>query len=260
MPQASEEPHERCARPTGRASFHFITLDPDDPELAEELRGWILTAQAFLARGVTPATRARLEDSLRIVGELSRVLAGEEEGEGVTEQRTLHAAVHRGRIQAVTSLFLCPGAAFVELLATAPWNLLGPADPRDPRGVRGAGSALVERAVVLSRGAGAGGRVTLQAENPRAFAVYQRLGFERMRPSDAPLALVPRGKDGFSKSVLRLARGAAGPEEARAPWMLLDPGRAALLARRATGLAAAGPLPLAPVPALRRAPVLRRAS
>ncbi|ABC81128.1 GNAT family N-acetyltransferase [Anaeromyxobacter dehalogenans] len=252
-----DDPDERCARPTGRATFRFTTLEPDDPDLADELRGWILTAQAFLARGVTPATRTRLEDSLRIVGELARVLAGEEEGEGLTEQRTVHAAVHRGRIQAITSLFVCPGAAFVELLATAPWNLLGPADPPDARTVRGAGSALVERAVALSRGAGAGGRVTLQAENPRAFAVYQRLGFERMRPSDAPLALVPRGKDGFSKSVVRLARGAAGPEEARAPWMLLDPGRAALRARRAGPRPLVAQLPLAAAAA--RAPALRRA-
>lgn len=250
-----DDPDERCARPTGRATFRFTTLEPDDPDLAEELRGWILTAQAYLARGVTPATRTRLEDSLRIVGELARVLAGEEEGEGITEQRTVHAAVHRGRIQAITSLFVCPGAAFVELLATAPWNLLGPADPPDPRTVRGAGTALVERAVALSRGAGAGGRVTLQAENPRAHAVYEKLGFERMRPSDAPLALVPRGKDGFSKSVLRLARGAAGPEEARSPWMLLDPDRAALRARRAAPRPPLAQMPLAAAarPPLRRA-------
>jgi hypothetical protein len=51
------------------------------------------------------------------------------------------------------------------------------------------------------------------------------MGFARMRPSDAPLSLVPQGDHGWSESILRLAKGRAGPEEEKSPWMLLDPER-----------------------------------
>ncbi len=93
--------------------------------------------------------------------------------------------------------------------------------------VRGAGRALILDASRLARAGGARGRVALQAENPRALAVYQRLGFVRMRPSDAPLALVPRGGKGWSAPVLRLARGEAGRDQDGSPWMVLDPDRVA---------------------------------
>ena len=166
-----------------------------------------------------------LEDSRRIVGELLRVLLGDEEGEGVAEERLVRAAVTGDRIQAVTSLYLCPRAAFIELIASAPWNLFGPDDRPDSRTVRGAGHALVIHAAALSRASGSGGRVALQAENTRSLALYRRMGFTPIRPSDAPLALVPRGGHGWSPAVLRLARGAAGPEERRMPWLVRDPER-----------------------------------
>ncbi len=223
----SDEPFERSARQPRPASFKVIPLSPWDPDLRAELRGWDWVARSLLSRGVSSATRPRLQDSRRIVAELLGVLEGQEEGEGTPPDRLLRAAVHRGQIQAVTSVFLCPRAAFIELLASAPWNLLAPEDPPDARSVRGAGRALVMHASVLARAAGAGGRVTLQAENPRSLAVYERMGFTRMLPSDAPLALVPKGGKGWSAPVLRLAQGKPGPEERSSPWMILDPDRLA---------------------------------
>jgi hypothetical protein len=220
-----DDPARRCARQPRPAGFRILSLSPRDPQLGELLDDWNAATLALLARGVDPATRHRLEDSRRIVGELSRVLAGEEEGEGASAERLVRAAVARDRVQAVATLFICRRAAFIELLASAPWNLLGPDDPPDPRAIRGAGRVLIGHASALSRAAHAGGRVALQAENPRCVAFYERLGFFRMCPSDAPLALVPRGDKGWSPGVLRLARGAPGPDERRAPWMLLDPGR-----------------------------------
>jgi hypothetical protein len=207
----SDEPFERSARQPPPASIPVIPLPPDDPGLAALLRSWDWVARSLLSRGLAPGTRARLEDSRRIVGELQRVLDGVEEGEGASSERQVFAAVHGGQIQAVVSLFLCRRAAFVELLASAPWNLLGPGDPADARAVRGAARALVDHASRLAREGGALGRVALQAENPRSLEVYQRLGFTPMRPSDAPLALVPRGAHGWSAPVVRLARGDAGP-------------------------------------------------
>jgi hypothetical protein len=58
-----------------------------------------------------------------------------------------------------------------------------------------------------------------------------------MRPSDAPLALVPRGGTGWSQPVLRLARGEPGPEERSMPWLVRDPERLILResVRRRTG-------------------------
>lgn len=219
----SDEPFERSARQPRAASFRIQPLDPGDPELLALLRRWDWIARSLLSRGVSPPTRAKLLDWRRIGGELIAVLEGQEDGEGAPAERLVRAAVHRGEVQAVASIFLCRRAAFVELLVSAPWNLLGPDDPADARAVRGAARALVGAASALARAAGAGGRVALQAENVRCQAFYERMGFAPMRPSDAPLALVPRGKQGWSAPVVRLARGEPGPEERRAPWMLLDP-------------------------------------
>jgi len=223
----ADEPFERSARQPRPASFEITSVAIADPDLRALLGGWDWVARSLLSRGVCPGTRVRLVDSRRIVGELLGVLDGEEEGEGTAPDRMVRAAVHRGQVQAVASIFLCPRAAFIELLASAPWNLLSPADPPDARSVRGAGRALVLHASDLARASGAAGRVTLQAENPRSLAAYERMGFARIRPSDAPLALVPRGGKGWSAPVLRLARGEAGPEERSSPWMILDPDRLA---------------------------------
>lgn len=219
---------ERRARPElRRATFSLLPFHPSDPTLLALVRGWEREANALLAQGeLAPDSRLRVGDAVRILGELSRVLAGEEPGEGRDADRLVWVAVARGHAQGVCAAFLCPRGVFVELLATAPWNLLGAGDPPDGRAVRGAGSALVAHASAVSRAAGRGGRVALQAENGRCLAAYAKMGFARMRPSDLPLALVPRGDAGWSESVLRLARGRAGPEEARQPWLVLDPSRA----------------------------------
>ncbi len=241
----SEEPFERSARQPRPASFRNIPLSPVDPEVHALLERWDWIARSLLSRGVSPGTRARLQDWRRIGGELLAVLEGHEDGEGAPSERLLRAAVHDGEIQAVASIFLCRRAAFVELLLTAPWNLLGPDDPPDGRAVRGAGRALVDAASALARAGGAGGRVTLQAENPRAQEFYERLGFTLLRASDAPLAVVPRGPKGWSAPVIRLARGEAGPEERRAPWMILDPERRRRIGRPLSGGSAVSPQPSA---------------
>jgi hypothetical protein len=237
----SDEPSERSARPLRAASFRILSLSPGDPALPTLLRRWDWIARSLLSRTQSNSTRARLADWRRIAGELLAVLEGHEDGEGAPAERLVRAAVHRGELQALATIFLCPRAAFVELLVSAPWNLLGPDDPPDARAVHGAARALLVGASALACAAGAGGRVALQAENPRCQALYEHLGFTLMRPSDAPLALVPRGKKGWSEPVLRLARGQAGPEERRAPWLIFDP------ERRRAGAA------VAPMPAPRRA-------
>ncbi len=227
----SDDPIERSARQPRPASFKVLSISPTDPDLRAELLAWDWVARSLLSRGVSAATRPRLQDSRRIVAELLGVLEGHEEGEGPPPDRLIRAAVHRGQIQGLASIFLCPRAAFIELLASAPWNLLAPEDPPDARSVRGAGRALVLHAITLARASGAGGRVTLQAENPRSLTVYERMGFTRIRPSDAPLALVPKNGKGWSAPVLRLAQGKAGPAEQSSPWMILDPDRIAARAK-----------------------------
>jgi GNAT superfamily N-acetyltransferase len=199
------------------------TLERDDPEARDTLDAWLDAITVLERRALTPPTRIRLEDARRISTELGRVLAGSEPGEGRAPERTLHVALARGRVHAMSSMFACPGGTFIELLVTAPWNILGPEDPADPRTVRGAGSALITEAVAWSRRRGCGGRVALQAENARALALYERLGFHRMGPADVPLSLVPQGVAGWRDSILRVAAGECGAEEARSPWLVYDP-------------------------------------
>jgi hypothetical protein len=219
----SEEPPSSVARllPTRAASIHCTAVPANDPEARATLAAWLDAIPVLEARRLSASTRARLADSRAVCGELARVLAGTEAGEGRTSERTLHVASARGRAQGLCSMFDCPGGTFVELLVTAPWNLLGPADPDDPRTVRGAGTALVLRASDWSARRGRGGAVALQAATLRAAAFYERLGFRAMQPDDAPLSLVPPGEAGWSTSILRLAGGRPGAEERASPWMLL---------------------------------------
>ena len=220
-----DEPPERLARPLpGRASFQTSSSDhPADPLARATLEAWLASIPGLEALALSPLTRVRLEDCRRICEELRAVLSGTESGEGRASERTLHFASVEGHIQALSSMFACPGGTFIELLATAPWNILGHADPPDPRTVRGAGTALVMEAMAWSSRRGCGGRVALQAENPRTLPYYEKLGFFVMQPSHRPLLFVPRGEKGWSSSIQRVALGMPGREEERSPWLLLDP-------------------------------------
>jgi GNAT superfamily N-acetyltransferase len=221
----SEEPPSSLARaPLARAaSFLCTPVHPRDPAPRATLGAWLEATAVLERRALSPATRARLADFRAVAIELARVLDGVEEGEGRAAARTLHLATDRGRTHGICSMFACPAGTFVELLVTAPWNLLGPDDPPDPRTVRGAGTALVAAASRWSAARGFGGAVALQAATLRAAAFYDRLGFRPMRPDDDPLGLVPAGERGWSASILRVATGRPGAEERASPWMLLEP-------------------------------------
>jgi GNAT superfamily N-acetyltransferase len=218
-----EEPPEPTAHPRAGWAFELCTdLSTSDPSVQATLQSWIATAAVLATRPLTPRTRLKLEDSRRIAEELAHVLANEEPGEGTPERRRLLGVTLHGQPQAIVTAFPCPRGTFVELLVAAPWNLLGPGDPCDLRTVRGAGAALLARLEARSRTRGCGGRLALMAENPRSRERYERLGFRRMCPADAPLELVPAGRDGWSPSILRVASGHPGPEEERCPWMVLE--------------------------------------
>lgn len=221
----SEEPPSSAARAEARARapFRCTATHPRDPEARATLEAWLDAIPVLTRRPLSAPTRERLEDSRLVLGELARVLDGAEPGEGRASERTLHLAVTRGRVHGVASMFACPRATFVELLVAAPWNLLGPDDPPDPRTVRGAGTALVAAASTWSAARGCGGAVSLQAATLRAAAFYERLGFRRMRPEDGPLALVPPGDAGWSPEIQRVASGRPGPREHEMPWLLLEP-------------------------------------
>ena len=222
---SSEEPPSSIARAlAARAiSFHCTTVPPEDRAPRAVLGAWLEAAEVLDRRSLSPRTRARLGDFRAVASELARVLDGTEDGEGRTSDRSVVVAVDdRGRVQGLCSMFACPGATFVELLVTAPWNVLGPEDPPDPRTVRGAGTALVEAASRWSVARGCGGAVALQAATLRAAEFYDRLGFRPMGAGDAPLRLVPPGERGWSASILRLATGRPERVERESPWMLLE--------------------------------------
>ena len=236
----SEEPPSSSARALQARATSIVTLQVELPApLAQTtLRAWLEAIPLLERRDLTAATRARLGDARRITEELSNVLAGVEPGEGCASERTLHLALARDRVQGVCSMFACPRGTFIELLVSAPWNVLGPKDPPDPRCVRGAGTALIEAASTWSARRGCGGRVALQSDNPRAVAFYERLGFHRMTRADDPLSVVPRGERGWSPAVVRVAQGQPGVEEERSPWLVLERRQATTVA----GLPAAAPV------------------
>jgi Acetyltransferase (GNAT) family len=223
--RSSDEPPERTARPdAGRAPSLFAESVPaTDPRWCATLEDWLETIHLLERAPVSSLTRAKLQDSRRICTELLHVLSGSEQGEGRASERSLFAVRALGCTQGLSSMFACPRGTFIELMATAPWNLLGKDDPPDPRTLHGAGSALVAQAETWSRLRGCGGRVALQAENPRTLRFYARLGFRVMTPHDEPLALVPRGELDWSPEIQRVARGCPGPDEERAPWLVLEP-------------------------------------
>jgi Acetyltransferase (GNAT) family len=220
-----EEPPERTARLEARraSSLSAERVSISDPIWCTTLDTWLDGIRRLERAPVSPLTKAKLLDSRRICTELVHVLRGKEPGEGRVCERSLFAVRALGCTQALSSMFACSGGTFIELMATAPWNLLGKDDPPDPRTLHGAGSALVGEAMSWSRLRGCGGRVALQAENPRTLGFYERIGFRRMAPGDEPLSLVPRGESGWSPEILRVAQGCPGPDEERAPWLVLDP-------------------------------------
>jgi len=223
--RSADEPPERIARPEARRAFSLSAerVSISDPTWCTTLDAWLDVIHRLERAPISPVTKAKLQDSRRICTELVHVLRGTEHGEGRVRERSLLAVRALGCTQALSSMFACPGGTFIELMATAPWNLLGRDDPPDPRTLHGAGSALVGEAVRWSQLRGCGGRVALQAENPRTLRFYERIGFRRMAPGDEPLALVPRGESGWSPEILRVAQGCPGPDEERAPWLVLDP-------------------------------------
>ncbi len=235
----SDDPPSSLARvlATRAVPLACTTVPPGDPAPRATLAAWLEASSVLERRALSARTRARLSDFRAVASELARVLDGTEEGEGRSAERTIHVALDRGRVQGLSSMFGCPRATFVELLVSAPWNLLGPDDPADPRTVRGAGMALVDVASRWSAARGCGGAVALQAATLRAAAFYERLGFRPMQLDDAPLALVPPGERGWSASILRLAAGRPGAEERESPWMLLEP-RAASASMPAARIAA----------------------
>jgi GNAT superfamily N-acetyltransferase len=220
-----EEPPSPTAHPLqGRApSIVTLQVPPHDPAARNALEAWLDAIPLLLQRDLTPTTRTRLADDGRIAEELASVLDGREPGEGRGPDRTLHLALARDRVQGLCSMFACPGGTFVELLVAAPWNVLGRQDPPDPRTVRGAGTALIEVASLWSARRGTGGRVALQAENPRAAAFYERLGFRPLLPRDEPLTIVPPGERGWSPEIVRVAMGRPSAAEVRSPWLVLEP-------------------------------------
>jgi GNAT superfamily N-acetyltransferase len=235
LTSTSEEPPSSLARATLAARASPIVCTPvplRDPGARATLQSWLDAIPVLERRTLSAPTRARLADSRAVCAELARVLDGTEPGEGRTEERTLHLASARGRVHGLCSMFACPRATFVELLVAAPWNLLGPEDPPDPRTVRGAGTALVAAASTWSAARGCGGAVALQAASLRAAEFYERLGFRLMRPEDGPLGLVPPGERGWSASILRVVGGRPDREERESPWLLLEPRSAAVPAAR----------------------------
>jgi hypothetical protein len=79
---------------------------------------------------------------------------------------------------------------FIHYLVSAPWNALTRADLPDFRTTRGTCRALIADAMQLSHARGLGGRISLEAINPRCRAVYEHLEFER-KSFDQLAGIVP---------------------------------------------------------------------
>jgi GNAT superfamily N-acetyltransferase len=199
-----------------------------DAAVRETLLEWLQVGHVLGLRNLSGPTLARLVDLWRVGGELFRVLAGSEAGDGPSCERILFLAESRGRIQAISSMFACPRGAYIEYLLAAPWNALRKGDPPDPRTVRGAGTALVAAATAYSQSRGSGGRVALRAENARARVFYEGLGFQRLGAEHDPSSFVPKfPAEGFASSPA---------VEDRDSLMLLDPGWSAHVDAGAPGM------------------------
>lgn len=84
-----------------------------------------------------------------------------------------------GRLQAAGIVHCQSDYLEVDLIATAPWNIL----PNQPESLKGAGTALMEELVKESLDLGFGGRLKLYAI-PRARQFYEKLGLEETAQGD----------------------------------------------------------------------------
>jgi hypothetical protein len=222
-----EPPSQDVGSVRRRPAVGFAVVPAGDQTVRETLRAWLQVVQVLGLRSLSKPSRVRLQDGARICEELYRVLGGAEPGDGPASDRTVILASSRGHAQAISSMFACPRGTYIEFLVSAPWNALRSADPPDPRTVRGAGTCLVSAAVAWSRDRGCGGRVSLCAENARARAFYEGLGFQPVAANGVPSSFVPRALGGWSSSGPSMADGGRPSEADQGSLMLYDPGLAA---------------------------------
>lgn len=114
----------------------------------------------------------RFGDNLAIISDIAENATAEPETfRGVRDRE--------GRLQAAGIVHLQSDYLEVDLIATAPWNIL----PNQPESLKGAGTALMEELVKESKDLGFGGRLKLYAI-PRARQFYEKLGLEETAQGD----------------------------------------------------------------------------
>lgn len=114
----------------------------------------------------------RFGDNLAIISEIAENTTTEPEAfRGVRDRQ--------GRLQAAAIVHQRSDYLEVDLIATAPWNVL----QNQPQSVKGAGTALMEELVKESIGLGFVGRLKLYAV-PRAKQFYEKIGLEETLEGD----------------------------------------------------------------------------
>lgn len=154
----------------------FNVVKSANAQVQQDIANWENKADdyvnEFFNNDVEGVYGTQFGDNLAIISDLAE--------NATTEPETFRGVRDRaGRLQAAAIVHQRSDYLEVDLISTAPWNIL----QNQPQSVKGAGTALMENLVKESIDLGFGGRLKLYAI-PRAKQFYEKIGLEETLEGD----------------------------------------------------------------------------
>lgn len=154
----------------------FDLIDAANTRVQQDIAQWEDKADEYVSEffddDMERIYGTQFGDNLAIISDLAE--------NATTEPETFRGVRDRaGRLQAAAIVHQRSNYLEVDLIATAPWNIL----QNQPESVKGAGTSLMEQLVKESQELGFEGRLKLYAI-PRAKQFYEKIGLEETDEGD----------------------------------------------------------------------------
>lgn len=170
----------------GRGVNEFDVVKSADAQVQQDITQWEDKADEYVSEffdDIESIYGTRFGDNLALIADIAENATAEPETfRGVRDRA--------GRLQAAAIVHQRSNYLEVDLIATAPWNIL----QNQPQSVKGAGTALMEELVKESVGLDFRGRLKLYAI-PRAKQFYEKIGLEETDEGD--WELTPQAAERF---------------------------------------------------------------
>ena len=177
----------RTTNTRGRGVQEFNVAKSADAQVQHDIANWENKADdyvnEFFDNEIERIYGTQFGENLAIISDIAE--------NATAEPKTFRGVRDRaGRLQAAAIIYQRSNYLEVDLIATAPWNIL----PNQPESIKGAGTALMENLVKESVDLGFGGRLKLYAI-PHAKQFYEKIGLEETDEGD--WELTPQAAERF---------------------------------------------------------------